>query len=152
MSDHVITRFSLFSLIFEHFRDSETLTRVQTFESKVNGDINDQKWTRAMIWIHSVQRNLWQKFTTKKKTDLSQYLGLKDCKENRENPRDFDLKIFPSEQFASDMRRLKFVIDNEKVGAYELTETIIYYHLRSFTIIYYHLSMIYVLLLTLLDA
>lgn len=105
-----------------------------------------------MIWIHSVQRNLWQKFTTKKKTDLSQYLGLKDCKENRENPRDFDLKIFPSEQFASDMRRLKFVIDNEKVGAYELTETIIYYHLRSFTIIYYHLSMIYVLLLTLLDA
>ena len=60
---------------------------------------------------------------------LSQFLGLKDSKENRENPRDFDLKIFPSEQFASDMRRLKFLIDNENVGAYKLTETIIYYHL-----------------------
>lgn len=73
---------------------------------------------------------------------LSQYLGLKDCKENRENPRDFDLKIFPSEQFGWDMRRLKFLIDNEKVGAYSLTETIIYYHL----------TFIYVLLLNLLDA
>lgn len=57
---------------------------------------------------------------------LSQYLGLKKCAGNVENPKDFSLQIFPSQDFGWDMRRLADLIANEDVRVHHVTSTIIY--------------------------
>ena len=57
---------------------------------------------------------------------LSQYLGLKKCPENVENPHEFSLQIFPNQEFGWDMRKLSELIANEDVRVHHVTSTIIY--------------------------
>ena len=59
-----------------------------------------------------------------KLVQMSQYFGLKKCPENVENPHEFGLQIFPSQEFGWDMRKLADLIANEDVRVRHVTRII----------------------------